>query len=132
MYITTPKRKGGITVVRLVHGFRKDGKVKIKIIKTLGQSRDPKEIEYFKKLALNVKLELETGIRQKPVPPPERLRLSSLRGEKTINDGVQDMLGSIYNCLGFDSILSGTRKDTLSNQALKYGLFMRFLEPSSK
>ena len=132
MYITTPKRKGGITVVRLVHGFRKDGKVKIKIIKTIGQSRDPKEIEYFKKLALNVKAELETGVRQKPVSPPESIRLSSLRGERTVNDGVQDILGSIYKCLGFDHIISGTRKDKLWNQTLKYGLFMRFLEPSSK
>ena len=119
MYITTPKRKGGITVVRLVHGFRKDGKVKIKIIKTIGQSRDPEEIEYFKKLALNVKAELETGVRQKPVCPPESIRLSSLRGEKIVNNGVQDILGSIYKRLGLDSIISGTRKDKLWNQTLK-------------
>ncbi len=60
MYITTPKRKNGITVIRLVHGYRKDGKVKIKIIKTLGQSKIPEEIEHLKKMALSLKLELET------------------------------------------------------------------------
>ena len=132
MYITTPKRKGGITVVRLVHGFRKDGKVKTKIIKTIGQSRDPDEIEYLKKLALKEKMEWDTGIKQKPVVPDESIRLSCLRGEAVINDGVPDVLGCIYKRLAFNNIISGTRKDKLWNKLLKYCLFIRFLEPASK
>ena len=132
MYITTPKRKSGITVVRLVHGFRKDGKVKTKIIKTIGQSRDPEEIEYFKKLALKEKMEWDTGVQQKPVVPPESIHLSCLRGEAVINDGVPDILGCIYKRLGFENIISGTRKDKLWNKLLKYCLFIRFLEPTSK
>ena len=132
MYITTPKRKGGITVVRLVHGFRKDGKVKTKIIKTIGQSRDPDEIEYLKKLAVKEKMEWDTGIKQKPVVPDESIRLSCLRGEAVINDGVPDVLGCIYKRLAFKDIISGTRKDKLWNKLLKYCLFIRFLEPASK
>ena len=54
MYVTTPTRKGNITVVRLVHGYRKDGKVKIKTIKTLGQSRDPKKWDGIFGLCTNI------------------------------------------------------------------------------
>ena len=89
-------------------------------------------IEYLKKLALKEKMEWETGIKQKPVVPPESISLSFLRGEIVINDGVQDVLGCIYNHLGFNNIVSGTRKDKLWNKVLKYCLFMRSLEPASK
>jgi len=51
MYITTPKRKNGSTVVRLVECFRKEGKIKTRIVKTLGQSKDKQVIEYYKKTA---------------------------------------------------------------------------------
>ena len=42
MYITSPKRKNGSTVVRLVESFWKEGKVKNRIVKTIGQSKEPK------------------------------------------------------------------------------------------
>ena len=68
MFVTTAKRKspkGAITVVRLVHGYREAGKSKMKIIKTIGQSRDLEEIEYFRKIGKNLIEELKTGIRPK-------------------------------------------------------------------
>lgn len=132
MYITTPKRKNGSTAVRLVHGFRKDGKVKIKIIKTLGQSKDPEAIAYLKQAALRLKAELEAGVHSSPLEPPENIPLASLRGERSVNDGVQDIVGSIYKQLGFDNLISGGRKDSFWNRILKYCVFIRFLEPCSK
>ena len=132
MYVTTPKRKNGSTAVRLVHGFRKDGKVKIKIIKTLGQSKDPEAIAHLKQAAFRLKAELQTGVRPSPLEPPENIPLSSLRGQRAVNDGVQDILGSIYKRLGFDNLISGSRKDPLWNRILKYCVFIRFLEPASK
>ena len=134
MFITTPTRKGGATVVRLVRSFRDKGKVKQKVIKTLGQSKDPNEIEYFKKLAFNLKLELETGVKQAPVPLPipVNVRLSCMEGKTSINDGVQDIIGAVCNYLKFDEVISGTRKNGQWNKFLKYCLFMRFLEPASK
>ena len=134
VFVTAPKRKGGATVVRLVRSFRQKGKIKQQIIKTLGQSKDPNEIEYFKKLALNLKLELETGAKQTPVPlpVPVNVRLSCMEGKTSINDGVQDIIGVVYNELNFDEIISGTRKDRQWNKLLRHCLFMRFLEPVSK
>ncbi len=51
MYITSPKRKNGSTVVRLVESFWKEGKVKNRIIKTIGQSKDSKIVEKYKQEA---------------------------------------------------------------------------------
>jgi len=48
MYITSPKLKNGSTVVRLVVSFRKDKKVKNRIVKTIGQSKNPDIIEQYK------------------------------------------------------------------------------------
>ena len=133
MYVTTPTRKGNITVVRLVHGYRKDGKVKIKTIKTLGQSRDPKKIEHLKKKALKLKKALQQGI---PLPaspsPTDNVPLSRLRGKKIQNDGVLDILGTSYKHLRFQNLISHTRKNKVWNQILKYCVFARFLEPTSK
>ena len=121
-------------MVRLVRSFREKGKVKQQIIKTLGQSKDPNEIEYFKKSAFNLKLELETGIKQVPVPlpVPVHVRLSCMEGKTSINEGVQDIIGAVCNQLKFDEVISGTRKDRQWNKFLKYCLFMRFLDPASK
>ena len=64
------------------------------------------EIEYFKKMALNLKLELETGIKQPPapLPLPVFVHLSCLQGKATVNDGISDILGAVYNHLGFDDL----------------------------
>ena len=135
MFVTTAKRKspkGAITVVRLVHGYREAGKSKMKIIKTIGQSRDLEEIEYFRKIGKNLIEELKTGIRQNSVPPPPSVNLSALKGKSSINDGIEDILGHVYIYLGFDKIVLGYRKNTEWNQILKYCIFMRFLEPASK
>ena len=51
MYITSPKRKNGSTVVRLVESFWKEGKVRNRIVKTIGQSKEPKIIERYKEIA---------------------------------------------------------------------------------
>jgi len=51
MFITNPKRKNGSTVRRLVESCGKEGKVKTRIVKTIGQSTDPEVIDYYKKTA---------------------------------------------------------------------------------
>ena len=133
MYITTPKRKGGITVVRLVHGFRENGKVRQKVIKTLGQSKDPQEIEQFKKMALSLRAKLKAEeAKQSSELLPERVPLRLLQGLKTVNDGIPDILGFLYESLGFSGLISGNRKDEFWNQVLKHCVFVRFLEPASK
>ena len=119
--------------MRLVHGYRKEGKVKIKIIKTLGQSKDPEKINQLTEKALKLKEALKQGGKLPPPPSPaDNVPLSRLRGQRTQNDGVPDILGKAYNHLGFENLISHTRKNKIWNQILKYCLFARFLEPASK
>ena len=135
MFVTTAKRKsprGAITVVRLVHSYREAGKSKMKILKVIGQSRDSADIEYFRKVGEALKQELEIGIKSNPIPPPVQVNLNSLEGSSIINDGVHDILGHIYEYLGFEKLILGARNSIGWNQILRYLIFMRFLEPSSK
>ncbi len=133
MYITTPKRKGGITVVRLMHGYRENGKLKQKVVKTIGQSRDPARIEYMKNAAKEMKRSIESGEKQNiNFHAPIAMNLYNLKGKVSVNNGVPDILGSVYDRLGFDKIISDTRKDKEWNEILKYCVFSRLLEPSSK
>jgi len=71
MFAATAKLKNGKTSVRLVHSFRKDGRSKKKIIKTLGQSKGPEDIKHFKDSGL----EPEKGIGKKRCFCPFLFRL---------------------------------------------------------
>ena len=129
MFVTNAKRKsprGKITVVRLVHGYRENGKLKMKIIKTIGQSRDLEEIEYFRKIGKSLIKELKTGIRQKSIPPPPSVNLSALKGKLAINEGVEDVLGHVYKYLEFDKIVLGYRKKRRMESDFKVLYFHAF------
>jgi len=130
MFVATAKLKNGKTSVRLVHSFRKDGKSKKKIIKTIGQSKEPEGIKRLKALAWSLKKELE----KKGVSVPFYFgpSLSYIRGKGQINEGVQDILGAAWKHLNLDHLICGTKKDKQWSEILKSCVFMRFLEPSSK
>ena len=130
MFVATAKKKDGMTSVRLVHSFRQSGKVKKKIIKTVGQSKDTEGIKHLKNLALGLKKELEKKGVSVPFSfgPP----LSYVRGKISLNDGVRDVLGAFYSHLGFDYLISGTKKNKQWNELLKSLVLIRFLEPASK
>lgn len=130
MFVATAKKKDGMTSVRLVHSFREAGKVKKKIIKTVGQAKDAEGIKQLKSLAFELKKKLEKTGASVPFSfgPP----LSYVRGKKSINDGVRDVLGAFYSYLSFDHLISKTKKDRQWNEMLKSLVLIRFLEPSSK
>ena len=131
MYITSPKRKNGSLVVRIVESYRKDGKVKNRIIKTIGQSKDLKKIEEFK---LSAKRLLKEYKRAKAGEPASffPVDLGRFSGFCRHNKGFEDILGSSYESLGFSSLIK-SGKDTKSlNEALKDMVLMRVFSPSSK
>ena len=67
-----------------------------------------------------------------PVPFSFGPPLSYVRGKRSINDGVRDVLGYFYKHLGFDDLISGTKKNKQWNEMLKNLVLIRFLEPASK
>ena len=132
MYVTAVQLKNGNTAIRLAEGHRIKGKVKTTVIKTLGQSDDAQEIARLRQQAQSLKLEIETRRKQELTPEMGFFNLFHTRGDCSINDGIQDIFGAVYKQLGFEHLISETKKDTSWNVLLKYCVFARLFEPSSK
>ena len=133
MYITTPRRKNGSRVVRLVESFWKDGKVKNRIVKTIGQSKDPEVIERYKKIACELLERHKKGMISLP-GISEKLQVDLLRfvGEDRYNNGFEDILGASYEELGFSSLIKSGKDKVLLNEILRGMVLMRVFSPSSK
>ena len=133
MYITSPKRKNGSTVVRLVESFWKEGKVKNRIVKTIGQSKEPKIIERYKEIAKKLLDEHKKGIIQLS-KLFERLPIDLLRfmGEDRYNRGFEDIFGASYEQLGFENLIKIGKDNKVLNEILRSLVLMRVFSPVSK
>lgn len=133
MYMTSPKRKNGSTVVRLVVSFRQCGKVKNKIVKVVGQSKDKALIEQYKQTAKRLIDEHRKGlISLSSVSEKLPVNLSSFLGKERYNDGFEDILGVGYEKLGFNHLIQGGRSSQELNQTLRNLVLMRVFQPVSK
>ena len=133
MFITAPKRKNGSTVIRLVECFRKDGKVKTRIVRTIGQSKDAQVIEYYKKVARKLLDDHKKGIVELSKNSGKvSIDLARFLGDGRYNNGFEDIFGSSYSFLGFESLIKGGKKNKKLNQILKDLVLMRIFDPCSK
>ena len=133
MYMTSPKRKNGSTVIRLVVSFRKDGKVKNKIVKVIGQSKDEGLIREYKKTARRLIDEHKKGlINISDVSEKLPVNLSSFVGKERCNNGFNDILGVSYDQLGFHDLIRSKRSCWVLNQSLRNLVLMRVFQPASK
>lgn len=133
MYMTSPKRKNGSTVVRLVESFWKDGKVKNRIVKTIGQSKDPNIIEQYKKSARKLLDKHKKGVISLS-KMSEKLPIDLLRflGEDRYNNGFEDILGASYEKLGFSDLIKSGKDNKSLNKVLRSLVLMRVFSPASK
>ncbi len=134
MFMACPKRKDGNIVVRLIVSYRKEGKPKSKIVKTIGQSKDPKAVERYKKIAKELiekekkgLVSIEGAIRNKIT-----VNLSDVDNEERRNNGFNDILGFTYQQLGFNDLIQAGRDPKKLNAILKNLVLMRVFDPSSK
>ena len=133
MYMTSPKRKNGSTVVRLVVSFRKNGKVKNKIVKVVGQSKDEDLIKKYKKTARRLIDEHKKGlISLSDIAERLPVNLSNFLGKERCNNGFGDILGVGYERLGFDDLICTKRSGRELNQTLRSLVLMRVFQPASK
>ena len=133
MYITTPKRKNGSTVVRLVVSFWKDGKVKNRIVKTIGQSKDPKIIEQYKTTAKKILEQHKKGlISFSELSEKIPIDLCRFLGKERYNNGFEDIFGTSYQKLGFQNLIKSGKNNKSLNKVLKDFVLMRLFSPSSK
>ena len=134
MFMTCPKRKDGNTVVRLVVSYRKDGKPRTKIVKTIGQSKDLTVIEQYKEIARELIEKKNRGVVQVDGAIRNKLpiSLSDVDNEERRNNGFDDILSFTYQQLGFDTLIQTGRNPERLNAVLKSLVLMRVFEPSSK
>ena len=134
MFMTCPKRKDGKTVIRLVVSYRKDGKPRTKIVKTIGQSKDSKTIEHYKKIAKELIEKDKQGVVQidGAIRNKLRINLDDVDNKETRNNGFNDILGFTYEQLGFENLIQTGRNPKKLNTLLKSIVLMRIFEPSSK
>ena len=119
MYITSPKRKNGSTVIRLVESFWKDGKVKNRIVKTIGQSKDPRIIEHYKKTARKLLDKHKKGlISFEKVSEKLSIDLLRFHGEDRYNTGFEDIFGANYEQLGFKTLIKSGKNNEVLNEAV--------------
>ena len=133
MYMTSPKRKNGSIVVRLVESYWQDGKVKNRILKTIGQSKDLKVVEEYKRMARKLVEEHKKGIISLS-KLSEKLQIDLFRflGKESYNNGFEDILGSAYESLGFKNLIQTGKDKFILNETLKSLVLMRVFSPSSK
>ena len=133
MYMTSPKRKNGSTVVRLVVSFRQDGKVKNRIIKVIGQSKDLRIIEHYKKTARKLMDKHKKGLISF-AKVSEKLSIDLLRfhGEDRYNQGFEDIFGTSYEQLGFKTLIKSGKNNEVLNEVLGSLVLMRLFSPASK
>ena len=133
MYMTSPKLKNGSIVVRLVISFRKDGKVKNRIVKVIGQSKDPEIIEQYKKTARSLIEEHKKGfICFSKVPEKCSIDIYSFHGQARYNRGFDDILGASYEGLGFSGLIRSGKDNKSLNEVLRDMVLMRVFNPCSK
>ena len=133
MYITSPKRKNGSTVIRLVESFWKDGKVKNRIVKTIGQSKDPRIIEHYKKTARKLLDKHKKGlISFEKVSEKLSIDLLRFHGEDRYNTGFEDIFGASYEQLGFKTLIKSGKNNEVLNEVLGSLVLMRLFSPASK
>ena len=114
-----------------MESYRKDGKVKTRIIKTIGQSKDLKKIEEFK---LSAKRLLEEYKKAKGDTPRSffPVDLGRFFGLFRHNKGLEDILGSSYESLSFSSLIRSGKNTQSLNEVLKDMVLMRVFSPCSK
>ena len=131
--MTSPKRKNGSTVIRLVVSFWKDGKVKNRIIKTLGQSKEPKIIEHYKETARRMIEEHKKGfLPLDGVSEKIPIDLCRFFGQQQFNVGFEDIFGASYERLGFLDLIRSGRLNKSLNKVLRSFVLMRIFSPASK
>ncbi len=148
MYVRVKDKPNGMRAVQLVASYRRGGGVGQKIIRHIGQGKTDSEIEELKKLGEFIRL--QTLHEKQPVLPlyaPEDIykkikepaaaeqdtvSMTHLRSRQFVVDGVSDVLGALYDELGWNRLIRGTRKDLTWNRILRSIVLARIANPSSK
>ena len=147
MFVRVKTKPNGKKAIQIVETHRRADKVHQRIVRHLGQAVTDREVEEMKALAQSIIDEMSTE--REPFLPlfnPEKMRrkaadkkpvddvvkMSNLREEQRIIDGIGDVFGKLYDDLNFQQSITGTRQNPAWNDVLKNVVLARLANPASK
>lgn len=136
--------------VQLVESYRKDGKIRQRIVRHVGIAMDNDELQRLRDLGEYVKAKLEAESqptlfpaedlaqlavearkrRQAQDEEPLNVNLKKLREEQRVVTGIHEICGAVYRELGFDKLMGARRKAAARN--LFHTVMGRLANPQSK
>lgn len=147
MFVRVKPKPNGKKSIQIVESYRRADKVSQKILRHVGQAVTDREVEEMTRLAQSIINEMETekqpclpfldpikilkGNRQKK-ETSDTVKISNLREEQRIIDGIGDVFGKLYRDLKLDRLISGTHKDGQWNNILESCVLARIANPVSK
>ncbi len=149
MFIREVKKPNGSVSIRIVESTRVKNKVIQKVIRTLGQHKDAREIAIIKKAAQDLIIELKntrnpalpgmeetvhstTCTKKASTRNPELVDIKNLSEQDRVNQGIHTVLGKVYNQMNFNDIIKNTKKDDEWNSILQDCVLARISRPQSK
>ncbi|MBI4129600.1 IS1634 family transposase, partial [Candidatus Peregrinibacteria bacterium] len=145
MFIRVKDKPNGHKAIQIVDTFRMGDQVRQKILKHVGAARNDQELESYRQLAQAI---LE-GLRTQPClplpqqqpqvvprvtsdPGDDRVRMRDLREQSRVIEGIRDILGGVYDELGFGGVLKPSRRDACGDGILRDLVLARLATPASK
>jgi transposase len=136
--------------VQLVESYRKDGKIRQRIVRHVGIAMDEDELQRLRDLGEYVKAKLEAESQPALFPAedlaqlvvearkrheaqdqePLNVNLKKLREQQRVVTGIHEICGDIYRELGFDKLMGARRKAAARN--LFHTVMGRLANPQSK
>jgi transposase len=136
--------------VQLVESYRKDGKIRQRIVRHVGIAMDSDELQRLRDLGEYIKTKLEAESQPTLFPAedlaqlavaarkrreaqdeePLNVNLKKLREEQRVVTGIHEICGDVYRELGFDKLMGARRKAAARN--LFHTVMGRLANPQSK
>jgi transposase len=146
MFIRVKTKSNGMRSVQLVSNYRRGDKVKQQIIRHIGQGKTDAEIDALKAIGEFIRIQTlqerqpvlplyapeDVYQKSKALPDSSNVSLGALRSRQHLVDGISDVFGALYDELGWNRLLKGTKKDQTWNRILRAMVLARIANPSSK
>lgn len=149
MFVRIKPRPNGTKSIQIVENVRKGDKVIQKVIRHFGQGVSDWEIERLSQMAEEVIIRMKDDrnpvlpifnpkdfhsvkTRRTSIKKEQEVDLLQLRETDRLNTGIEDIFGTLYAQLNFDTLLGSTAKEVKWNDILKKCVLTRIAEPSSK
>ena len=137
MFVRKLKKANGAISLRIVENKRYGKKVRQRIIKTVGQAKDPKDVAILERAAKQMLILLKnentsTNPSHNYKEIPDWVKLKNIKSHKRMNRGIFDIFGKMYNDLNFNTLITQGYKNSNWNNALKAMVLCRIAGPVSK